>query len=402
MNSPRCISLALIGLPLAFAAACGDSTTPASTGTSSGAGTTTGSTSGASGSGSGSVTSGAGGTGMATTGSMSSGVISAGTSSGSVSAGSGSGAGSGSSGSSSGAGGTGSSSGAGDGGTEGGGGCKTDPGTALEFTSTVPDLVQASIANMPAGKASRTIELWAYFDGTGNSWRDEHGLFETGDQGPAGGAACHEFALNSTATQGVLHPYGNCDPVDNFFVAPTNAFPGGATKTGWIHIAFAYDMTNNAFLFTINGNGMLMNQGAVGARMHTEGWPAPANWSTTQYTAADAMKINANALTGNVLSIGTTPQFVGPTGWGGRIDELRVWSVFRDAATIKANMNVMLKGTETGLVAYYKFDEGMGTTIADVTGDMTNNAKMVLAGATQPTWPKWVKSDIPGPFTCAQ
>jgi hypothetical protein len=65
-------------------------------------------------------------------------------------------------------------------------------------------------------------------------------------------------------------------------------------------------------------------------------------------------------------------------------------------------MNVMLKGTETGLVAYYKFDEGMGTTIADVTGDMTNNAKMVLAGATQPTWPKWVKSDIPGPFTCAQ
>jgi len=122
----------------------------------------------------------------------------------------------------------------------------------------------------------------------------------------------------------------------------------------------------------------------VGARMHPEGWQAPANWTTTSYP------------TGNLLSIGTTPQFAGPKGWGGRIDEMRVWSVFRDAATIKANMNVMLKGNETGLVAYYKFDEGMGTTVADATGDATNVAKFIdMPG------PTWVKSDIPGPFTCA-
>ena len=396
MNPSRPISLALIGLPLAFAAGCSDSTTPATgSGTSSGAGTTTGA-----GGGSGSVSTGAGGTGSATTGSISSGSVSTGSfGSGSTSTGSSAGG----SGASSGVGGTGSASGAGDGGTEAGTtGCKTDPGMALQFTSTMPDLVQASIANMPVGKASRTIELWAQFDGTANSWLNEHGLFETGDRGPGGGNACHEFAVNSTMSQGALHPYGNCDPVDNFFLAPADAFPAAATKAGWIHVAFAYDMTNNAFLFTINGNGMLMNQpGNPPARSHAEGWPAPANWSTTPYTAADAMTINANALTGNVLSIGTTPQFIGPTGWGGMIDEVRVWSVFRDAATIKANMNVMLKGTETGLVAYYKFDEGKGTTMADATGNATNVAKMVLAGATQPTWPKWVKSDIPGPFTCA-
>jgi hypothetical protein len=265
---------------------------------------------------------------------------------------------------------------------------------ALEFTANTKDLVQASIAKMSSGKAARTIELWAYFDGTGNSWLDEHGLFETGDKNVAPAGGCHEFALNSTATQGVVHPYGNCDPVDNYFVAPATAFPAGASKKGWIHIAFAYDMMNNAFLFTINGDGMLMNQGAIGARMHAEGWQAPANWTTTAYTAADAMQISPNALTGNVLSIGSTPQFIG--GWGGRIDEMRVWSIFRDAATIKANMNVMLKGTEAGLVAYYKFDEGMGTTVADATGDATNVAKFIdMPG------PKWVKSDIPGPFTCA-
>ena len=55
-----------------------------------------------------------------------------------------------------------------------------------------------------------------------------------------------------------------------------------------------------------------------------------------------------------------------------------------------------LKGTEPGLIAYYKFDEGMGTTIADSTGDPTNVASMKST-----TLPQWVASDIPGPFTCA-
>jgi hypothetical protein len=101
-----------------------------------------------------------------------------------------------------------------------------------------------------------------------------------------------------------------------------------------------------------------------------------------------------------LLSIGTTPQFRGPTGWQGKIDEFRVWSVFRTAAEIQANMRVMLRGTEPGLVAYYKFDEGSGMTVADATGDPTNTAKMVPING-QLTPPKWVTSDVPGPFTCA-
>ncbi len=62
-------------------------------------------------------------------------------------------------------------------------------------------------------------------------------------------------------------------------------------------------------------------------------------------------------------------------------------------------MRVHLKGTEPGLVAYYKFDEGSGLATADATHDVTNAAAFV--GADKMTWPKWVKSDIPGPFTCA-
>jgi len=396
MNSSRCNSVALFALPLALAAACSDNSTTGSTsGASSGVGATTGSASGAGGSASGSVTTGSGGTGVATTGAMSSGSASAGTLSGSVSAGSGAGSGS------SGVGGSGSASGGGDGGTEASGGCSTDPGYALQFTGATPDLVQAVIAKLPLGRESRTIELWAWFDGvnaTANmpgSWVNEHGLFEYGAK--AGDMTyptpmCHEFGINSTAwgagqAIGMLHPYGNCNSVDNFF-----DLPAGTPRIGWLHVSFGYDKTANQFQFTINGSKMLAIGTGAGAagRTHPEGtWPAETGWNSTKPAA------------GPTLSIGTTVEFAGPTGWQGKIDELRVWNVLRTETQIHDNMNVMLKGNEPGLIAYYKFDENKGTTMADATGDATNVAKMVGAGATQPMWPKWVKSDIPGMFTCA-
>jgi hypothetical protein len=255
--------------------------------------------------------------------------------------------------------------------------------------------VQATIAKLPVGRSSRTIELWAWFDGTPSSWVNEKGLFETGDKNglPAGG--CHEFALNSTQWSAgqalaVLHPYGNCDPVDNYFQLPADTFPAGS-RTGWVHISFSYDSVGNQFQFTINGNAMLTNApGQPASRIHPEGnWPAPQNWATTSYPPPQ----------GNLLTIGTTPQFSGPPGWQGKIDELRVWSTVRTPDQIKANMRVILKGNEPGLIAYYKFDENQGLTSADATGDATNLATFV--GADKATWPMWVKSDVPGPFTCA-
>jgi hypothetical protein len=262
---------------------------------------------------------------------------------------------------------------------------------ALQFQGATPDLVQATIAKLPMGKASRTVEFWAYFTGTDRSWVNEHGMFEYGAR--AGDAmypsqGCHEFAINSTAwpagqTLGMIHPYGNCNSVDNFFNIPAGTFPAATPKTGWVHFAFGYDMAANQFQFTINGSKMIAigtGQGAAG-RTHPNGtWPAETGWNSTM----------------SKLSIGTTVEFAGPTGWEGKIDEFRVWSVFRTDTEILANMKVILKGTEPGLVAYYKFDEGTGTTIADATGTASNVATMVSA-----TKPMWVASDIPGPFTCA-
>jgi hypothetical protein len=285
-------------------------------------------------------------------------------------------------------------------GAETGGPCSPDLGYAMQFQSQTPDLLLATVADLPTGVQSRTIELWAYFDGTGNSWLNEHGLFETGDKfgSPAGG--CHEFAVNSTSLNGQvaeLHPYGNCDAVDNFFIVPSGVL---TNNKGWLHVSFAYDFATNSLQFTINGDAMLMT-GTPANRTHPEDNWHPTGWSTTSYTAADAMNTGLpNNPGGNLISIGSTIQFGGPAGWGGKIDEFRVWNVFRDAATIKANMYTLMRGNEAGLIAYYKFDEGSGMTVADSTGNHPNDAKMTpWNGSLTP--PKWVKSDIPGTFTCA-
>ncbi|MCD9904656.1 LamG domain-containing protein [Streptomyces sp. MT29] len=62
---------------------------------------------------------------------------------------------------------------------------------------------------------------------------------------------------------------------------------------------------------------------------------------------------------------------VGKRGAGesfeGDIDELRIWNRVRSATDLTEDMNHRLIGNEPGLVAYYRFDEGAGTTAYDQT-----------------------------------
>lgn len=69
----------------------------------------------------------------------------------------------------------------------------------------------------------------------------------------------------------------------------------------------------------------------------------------------------------------------------GLISEVRIWNVARTQTEIQDNMNTTLSGTETGLVAYYKLDEGTGTTLTDYAG----NNDGTIYGAT---WVTWVSS----------
>jgi surface protein len=62
----------------------------------------------------------------------------------------------------------------------------------------------------------------------------------------------------------------------------------------------------------------------------------------------------------------------------GNIDELQIWNAARTQAQIRESMHLTLAGTETGLVAYYQFNETSGTTAIDaktaLNGTLMNGA----------------------------
>jgi hypothetical protein len=93
---------------------------------------------------------------------------------------------------------------------------------------------------------------------------------------------------------------------------------------------------------------------------------------------------------GIVFTTGSAPTTVNPGAitykqgtvdsynfFNGSLDDLRIWNVVRTQAEIQTNMNSELLGTETGLKAYYTFNQGIAagnnTAITTVT-DRTVNA----------------------------
>ncbi|MCU0428713.1 MAG: choice-of-anchor D domain-containing protein [Cytophagaceae bacterium] len=57
--------------------------------------------------------------------------------------------------------------------------------------------------------------------------------------------------------------------------------------------------------------------------------------------------------------------------FSGDIDELKIWNLIRTQAEIQAGMNAELAGTETGLISYYNFNQGLAS------GTNTNLATLV-------------------------
>ena len=73
--------------------------------------------------------------------------------------------------------------------------------------------------------------------------------------------------------------------------------------------------------------------------------------------------------------------------WNGTMDEARVWNVARTCAEINQNMNIELTGSQTGLKAYYKFNEGTpaanNTSIISTLDASGNNYNCSIAGFTR-------------------
>lgn len=94
------------------------------------------------------------------------------------------------------------------------------------------------------------------------------------------------------------------------------------------------------------------------------------------------------ATTTNNLMIGNN-QAASPERFTGNIDEVRIWTNVRTAEQINGSKNCELQGTETGLIAYYKFNQGFDasnnvaiTTLTASTGPNGTLTNFTLTAAT--------------------
>jgi hypothetical protein len=200
---------------------------------------------------------------------------------------------------------------------------------------------------------SLTFEAWMQYDSRGTWSR----IFDFGENGAdddniwlglAGSSGTIRFEILSGSSKSMVTDgdgehtaYGQV-PIDGT----------------WIHVAATISGTAGS----ANGTGkLIVNGNLVGTK-------------TNMYVPAVMTRNN---------------QYLGKSNWGGdaylnaKMDEFRIWNVARTQAEIQANMNKELSGSETGLVAYYKMNDGSGTSLAD---SSSNSYTATLNNMTDSDW----------------
>ncbi|MGQ8335705.1 cadherin-like domain-containing protein [Sunxiuqinia sp. A32] len=158
------------------------------------------------------------------------------------------------------------------------------------------------------------------------------------------------------------------------------------TSTGRLEFAYEYGAGQYVYLPTAGSI-------PVGVWQHIAVVRKQSSKEVTFYVDGKqfgAVKIYTHEPTGGATGILTIGAFKGssPTNlFNGEMDEVRIWSKTRTASEIRETMMQTLTGNESGLEAYYRFDEVGGTTLSDYTG---NNH---IGTLTNMTGSEWTSSD---------
>ncbi|MBN1340908.1 MAG: choice-of-anchor D domain-containing protein, partial [Bacteroidales bacterium] len=206
------------------------------------------------------------------------------------------------------------------------------PGNALDFDG-YNDHVRCGDEVQIRGNNPRSVETWAYAREFDNG-----GLFQAGQTGNY----VWDFSLRTTTTENtwVMQFWGNDLEV---------YLPG--SKDSWHHYCLTYD-------------------GSV-ARLYYDG-KLMASHTVYLYTGW------------NDILFGRWEN----SYFNGKIDEVCMWNYAMDATEIRERMHLNLSGSEPGLVGYWQFNEGSGTTVYNILGGSTG----VLINMDDSDW---VVSTIP-------
>ena len=171
--------------------------------------------------------------------------------------------------------------------------------------------------------------------------------------------------------------------------------PATYTKEAWIRVR-DFSAVNNVISGGSDGEHAIYIPNGVLSAGHNGGWSAVEDntqlsldtWyhvAVTYNSATQTMILykngiaidqstNVPAFTGSATRIGAFD--AGGNLFNGAIEEARIWNKVLTQAEIQNNMNCELAGTQSGLVAYYKFNQGFEgannsaiTTLADSSGN---------------------------------
>ena len=178
-----------------------------------------------------------------------------------------------------------------------------------------------------------TIELWAYK----NDWSVAN-AYESLISNTQGSGYDISYSGDTTTLNGQFHISGAYHSV---------SIDKTTIPSGWNHFALSY-------------NGSTISMYLNGQEQNT----TSASGSITDTTALLETYIGASLDS----PLDSARNFIG------LVDEVRIWNTARSASVINASMNEQLDGNETGLVAYYNFDERVGDTVIDITGSGNDGA----------------------------
>jgi len=211
---------------------------------------------------------------------------------------------------------------------------------AIDLEADSTQYGQTSTTTLTDGLATMTLELW-YKPESLNAYRP---LITKG----------------SSTVMRWLMDYENDSDKIWFIEAGTSK--SASTSTGqlvagtYVHIAMVYNgglSDPNKVVFYINGSAVSTS--------------VDASFPTTIPTGTRSLKVGQTDNTG--------------ANGDGLYTEVRIWNTARSAAQILANYKIQLTGTESGLIWYLPFQEGSGSTVADLTSSALN-----LSLVNTPSW----------------